>query len=122
MGIGLGVATVVNLLHGLGSGTIEFILKDVNILRSFYHAVGTAVRRCLLAINRVAATADESHDEINRILELPLVTFLTIALPHRVWNTGQEIVKQTAKRFGLTMVEGAFFIFVAQLLGLCVWK
>ena len=106
MGIRLGIAAVSNLRHALGGRAVELVLEDIDIARGFYHAVGASFRCCLLVVDRVAGAADKSHDEVDGILELPFVAFLSVAFPYRVGNTGQEIVQQTAEVVRPAMVQG----------------
>ena len=106
MGVGLGIAVVRDLRHSLSGRAVELILKDIDIARCLYHAVGTALRRRLLVVDRVAATADQTHDQIYRVLELTLMTLLTVALAHRIRNACQEVVQQIVEVLRLAMVQG----------------
>ena len=106
MGVGLGIAAVRDLRHSLSGRTVELVLKDVDIARCLYHAVGAALRRCLLMVSRITATADQTHDQIYRVLELTLMALLTVTLAHRIRNARQEVVQQIAEVLRLAMMQG----------------
>lgn len=105
MDVGICIAAVSYLCHALSGRAVELVLEDVDIARRLYHAVGASLRRSLLVVDSVAATANQAHDEIYRILELPLVALLAVALAHRIRNAGQKVVQQVVEILRFAMMQ-----------------
>ena len=68
--IWFGIAFVLYLLQGGRRTAVELELKDIDVIRTFKHAVNPALTRLLL-YQCVVAT-EHLHNEIERVLEITL--------------------------------------------------
>ena len=81
-GIFPGIAFVLDLLQGFGRRAVQFELEDIDIVGCFHDTVHPSLTLWLLHIDCIYA--DQSQDEIERVLEVTLPFLLVLLAPHGV--------------------------------------
>ena len=80
--IGTGIAFRLYLRQGIVRRTVALELEDIDIAVGLHDAVRTALALLLLRIDRI--DADQTEDEIERVMEKALLLRLTALAAHRV--------------------------------------
>ena len=87
-GIFPSIAFILDLLQGFGSRSVELELEDIDIVGCFHDTVYPSLTLWLLHIDCIYA--DQSQDEIERVLEVTLPFLLVLLAPHGVGDARQE--------------------------------
>ena len=101
--IGLGIATILYLLQGLAGSTVKFKLEDIDVFRCLDDAVCTTLTELLLRIDGIAG--NQSHDQIECIVEIQFAILLILLRPHGVRCLGQERREQPPHRVKVTLSQ-----------------
>ena len=96
MDTGVDVAFLFDLPQGFVRRAVQLELEDVDVAWRLHDAIHPSLTLLLLGVDRI--NADESENQVKRVVEIAFPFTLVLLAAHRVGNVRQESGEQLAER------------------------